>query len=246
MQQEMKKIAIFTEGQSEQIFLRHLLLQTMDCSKISFSCLRLRKGKMIHVPFDYPNPNAEAWFLIVNVGQDEKVLSVIKESEKDLFKKGFERIVGLRDMYSEEYSKRSPNGIDDSVTRAFIDGWNSTIKSMSNPSKIKMHIAIMELEAWFLGMYNIFKRLDPALSIDYIEKEFGYNLSGIDPQTVFFKPSDIFSDILQLINWQYKKSEHEMEHICSKINMNDLSDAFENGRCINFKNFYDEILKFDY
>jgi hypothetical protein len=238
----MRKIAIFTEGQSEQIFIRHLLLRTMDCSKMGFSCLRLHAGKTIHVPFDYPNPNAEVCFLIVNVGQDEKVLSVIKEREKDLIKKGFERIIGLRDMYSEEYSKRSPNGIDNSVTRAFIDGWNSTIQSMSNPSKIKMHIAIMELEAWFLGMYNMFERLNPALHIDYIERELGFNLSVIDPQTEFFKPTDIVSNILQLISWQYKKSEHDIESICSRINMSDFSNAFENGRCTSFKDFYNEIL----
>jgi hypothetical protein len=197
---------------------------------------------MIHVPFDYPNPNAEVWFLIVNVGQDEKVLSVIKESEKDLFEKGFERIVGLRDMYSEEYSKRSPNGIDNSVTRAFIDGWNSTIQSMSNPSKIKMHIAIMELEAWFLGMYNMFERLNSTLSIDYIESRLGFNLSVIDPQTEFFKPADIVGNILQLISWPYKKSDDDIEGICSRINISDLSNAFENGRCDSFKKFHDEIL----
>ena len=103
----MRKVAIFTEGQSEQIFIRHLLLQVMDCSKISFRCLRLYAGRDIPAKYDYLNPNAEIHFLIVNVGQDEKVLSILKEREANLIRKGFDRIVGLRDMYSEEYSKRS-------------------------------------------------------------------------------------------------------------------------------------------
>lgn len=238
----MSKVAIFVEGQSEQIFIRHLLLRTMDCSKVSFICLRLYAGKTIPARFDYPNPHAEMSFLIVNVGQDEKVLSEIKEREEDLIKQGFDRIIGLRDMYSEKYLKRSPSGIDNSVTRAFIDGWNSTIQSMSEPSKIKMHIAIMELEAWFLAMYDIFSRINSILSVDYIEKELGFNLADIDPQNEFFKPAEEVYRIFQLVGARYQKSKHDVESICSQINTNDLCNAFKNGRCNRFKDFYEELL----
>ena len=237
----MSKVAIFVEGQSEQIFIRHLLLRTMDCSKVSFICLRLYAGKTIPARFDYPNPHAEMSFLIVNVGQDEKVLSEIKEREEDLIKQGFDRIIGLRDMYSEKYLKRSPSGIDNSVTRAFIDGWNSTIQRMSKPSKIKIHIAIMELEAWFLGMYDIFRRINSRLSVDYIEKELGFNLADIDPQTEFFKPTEEVDRIFQLVGPPYKKSEHDVESFCSQINTTDPCNAFKNGRCTSFRDFYQEM-----
>ena len=238
----MTKVAIFVEGQSEQIFIRHLLLRTMDCSKVSFTCLRLYAGKTIPARFDYPNPHAEMSFLIVNVGQDEKVLSEIKEREEDLIKQGFDRIIGLRDMYSEKYLKRSPSGIDNSVTTAFIDGWNSTIQRMSKPSKIKIHIAIMELEAWFLGIYDIFKRINSILSVEYIENELGFNLADIDPQTEFFKPAEEVNRIFQLVGLQYKKKEHDVESICSNINNDDLYNSFKNGRCSRFKDFYEELL----
>ena len=238
----MKKVAIFTEGQSEQIFIRHLLLQTIDCSKISFKCLRLYAGKTVPARFDFPNPHAEVSFLIINVGQDEKVLSVIKEREKDLIRKGFERIIGLRDMYSEEYLKRSPNEINNSVIEAFIYVWNSTIQNMSDPYKIIMHIAVMELEAWFLAIYHIFERINSLLSVEYIESELGINLANIDPQTEFFKPSEEVNRIFQLVGLQYKKKEHDVESICSKINNDDISNVFENGRCNKFKDFYEELL----
>lgn len=237
----MTKVAIFVEGQSEQIFIRHLLLRTMDCSKVSFSCLRLYAGKTVPARFDYSNPHAEMSFLIVNVGQDEKVLSEIKEREEDLIKQGFDRIIGLRDMYSEKYLKRSPSGIDNSVTTAFIDGWNSTIQSMSKPSKIKIHIAIMELEAWFLGMYNLFGRINSRLSVDYIEKELGFNLPDIDPQTEFFNPAQEVHRIFQLVGRRYQKSTHDVESICSRINANDLCNAFKNRRCSSFRDFYEEM-----
>ena len=239
----MRKVAIFTEGQSEQIFIRHLLLQTMDCSKISFRCLRLYAGRDIPAKYDYLNPNAEINFLIVNVGQDEKVLSILKEREANLIRKGFERIIGLRDMYSEEYSKRSPSEINNSVTMSFIDGWNSTIQKMSDPSKIRMHIAIMELETWFLAISYIFERINSILSVEYIESKLGINLANIDPQIEFFRPSEEVNRIFQLVGLQYKKKEHDIESICSKINNDDLCNAFKNGRCSRLKDFYEELLR---
>ena len=238
----MKKIAIFTEGQSDQIFIRHFLTQVIGWEKISFECWKLYANRMDPVPFRYAGEKAEIHFFILNVTNDERLLSAVKDREKRFLQKGYEKIIALRDMYSQKYSKRSGGVIDESITSMFIENANRTINNMSNPSRIKMHFAIMELEAWFLGMYNMFERLNSTLSIDYIESKLGFNLSVIDPQTDFFKPADIVGNILQLIDWQYKKSEHDIESICSIINTSDFSNAFENGRCNSFKSFHDEIL----
>jgi hypothetical protein len=238
----MKKIAIFTEGQSEQIFVRHFLTLVFGWENLSFECFKLYRDRMDPVPFKHPNENAEMYFLILNIGNDEKVLTAVKEREKGLIQKGYEKIISLRDMYSQEYSKRSGRVIDENVTREFIDGANIVIRSMSDPSKIKMHFAIMELEAWFLGMYNIFERVKPELNIAYIEEELGFNLVVIDPQTEFFKPANEVDKIFKLVGLQYQKTEHEVESLCSEMNTNDFSNALENGRCISFKDFYDGIL----
>jgi hypothetical protein len=241
----MKKIVIFTEGQSEQIFVRHFLALVLGWENISFECFKLYGDSTDLVPFKYPNNKAKIFFMILNVGNDEKVLTAVKEREKGLIQKGYEKIIALRDMYSQEYSNRSDGVIDEDVTKRFIDGAKITIRNMSEPSKIKMHFAIMELEAWFLGMYNIFERINPTMNIGYIEKQLGFNLSSIDPQTYFFKPAHIINNIFQLIGLQYKKSEHDAESICSKMNINDFNNVFNNGKCISLKYFYDEILNWN-
>ena len=240
----MQKVAIFTEGQSEQIFVRYFLGQTINWGRLSFKCVKLNANTMVDVPFDYDAVAAQLYFLIVNVGNDEAVLSAIKDREKGLLGKGYEKIIALRDMYSEGYCKRSPSGIDDTTTRAFIDGWHSTIQKMSDPSKIKMHVAIMELEAWFLGMYDIFVRIDPNLSVDYIESKFGFNLKVIDPQKEFFHPVDVLASILGLVGWQYDKSRDKVESICSRISPTDFCNVFENSRCASFRDFYEEMLNY--
>ena len=238
----MKKVAIFTEGQSEQIFVRHFLEEKIGWEKISFRCIRLHANALHDVPFSYCSPNADVYFLLVNVGNDEKVLSAIKEREKDLFRRGYEKIIALRDMYSESYCRRSARLISDSVTEMFLNHWRSTVQTMSEPSKISLQVAIMELEAWFLGMYCIFERVDSSLSVDYIESELGFNLRSVDPQREFFHPADTLNSIFRLIGLQYGKSKDEVESICSRIRSTDYCTAFEDGRCSSFEEFYNELL----
>ena len=222
----MSNVAIFVEGQSELIFVRHFLPQVIGWEKISFICFKLYSDRMVPAKYNYMNENAEIHFFIVDVGNDEKVLSAVKEREKSLFESGYEKIIALRDMYSKKYSKRSPRRIDENVTRAFIENAHKTIEEMSEPARIKMHFAIMELEAWFLGMYSIFPKINDRLIVEHIGDKLGFNLSIIDPQTEFFKPTDIVDNILQLVGLRYKKSEHDVESICSKINTNDFYNAF--------------------
>ena len=97
-------------------------------------------------------------------------------------------IIGLRDMYSEAYEKLSRGVINDDISNQFIQNHNSTIQKMTYQDRIKLYFAIMEIEAWFLAMYDIFQRIDSVLTIEYIEEKLGFDLRRIDPQGEFFKP----------------------------------------------------------
>ena len=151
----MKKIAVFVEGQGEQLFVRHLLYYLLEPAKLSFECLRLRARTLEEVPYAYENERAEVYFLIINTQGDGSVLPAIKRREQGLFAQGFHKIIGLRDMYSQAYREISPEVIDDNVIQQFIDGAHHSIAMMSQPDKIHFHFAIMELEAWWLCMYTL-------------------------------------------------------------------------------------------
>lgn len=239
----MNKVAIFTEGQSDQIFIRHFLIHTFGWEKISFKCFKLYADEITPVKFDHCNNHAKIHFLIVNVGNDEKVLDVVKERLDGLIQHGYEKIFALRDMYSEAYCRRAGHKIDKKITVEFISNSQKAIRNLNHSDKIKIYFAIMELEAWLLGMYNLFERINKRLTIDYIKKKLQYDLKTIDPQKEFFKPSDIVDDILRLVNKRYRKTEHDIESICSRIeNGNDFLNIFANGRCASFKKFFDEII----
>jgi len=241
----LKKIAIFTEGQTELIFIRNFLLKVFDPSKISFECYELIGHKPYNVPYQYSSPSADIHFLIINVQSDEGVLSSVKEREKNLIEKsGYEKIIGLRDMYSAEYDRRSTGVINDRISNMIIQRHNETIGGMVYFDRIKLFFAIMEIEAWFLGMYTIFEKINASLTEEYIKRCINIDLKNIDPQTEFYKPSDQVRNIFLLCGREYKKKQGEIESICSNITPSDLDVARENGRCKCFDNFYREILSY--
>lgn len=183
--------------------------------------------------------------MIINVHGDERVLSSVKEREKDLIEKsGYERIIAIRDMYSEAYIKRSPGRINDSVTADFINSHNAIIQKMTYPAKIEIHFAIMEIEAWFLGMYNLFSKINPVLTVNHIREQLGIDLIITDPQKEYFSPSHLVSRICELCGRTYSKKRDEVESICSNVELVDFENAIENGRCECLADLYQEIRNF--
>lgn len=236
-----QKIAIFLEGQGELIFTRNLLYHLNDPAKFSFECFKLHACSQQEVPYEYKNPSAEVHFKIINVGNDERVLDAIAENENKLLKQGFHKIIGLRDMYSKAYRKKSKNVIDNEVTRQFIEAVTLVIAGMNNPDKINFHFSIMELEAWWLSMYNLFAKINDQLTVNFIENNLGYNLANIEPEKKFFHPSLEIDKIFQLVESNYKKHFSDVESITSNIDSQDISDATKNNRCSCFRKFCDDL-----
>ncbi len=241
-----EKIAIFTEGQGEQIFLRNILFYLYDNSQLSFKCVRLHAGETQHAPYTFGDPKqSKIHFLLVNIGNDNKVLIEIKNQEKRILEEGYSRIIGLRDMYSKEYRNLSNHKINNEINQKFILRHNQEITKMSAPDKISFHFSIMEIESWWLSMYTIFKKIDSSLTVDILNKKFGFKLDEIDPETYFFHPSQDLSKILKSVGKTYDKKRGDVESITSHITPQDIELAISNNRCNTLKAFYEELRSFD-
>ncbi len=108
---------------------------------------------------------------------------------------------------------------------------------MNYGDRIHLYFAVMEIEAWFLAMYKLFERIDPLLTIEYIQNELGIDFKSIDPEREFFKPSKEVNDIMELIGRGYKKKKDEIEAITNSMQISDFNDAIENNRCECFTEF---------
>jgi hypothetical protein len=242
----LRKIAIFTEGQTERILVRESLLRIFDLSTISFECYELISKEYKVVKYRYPavdNPKANIFFLIVDAHGDGGVLTAIKDREINLVERGkFDTIIGLRDLYCDVYQKLSRGKINQKISDQLIQGHVSVINQLTYHDKIKIHYGIMEVEAWIIAMENLFQKINPVLTPEFIKQKLGLDLKRIDPQTTFYKPSDMLDSILCLVGKDYKKKEHELESICAKFDISDFNGVIGQNKCHAFWDFYKTII----
>ena len=102
----MKKTVVFVEGQTELIFVREYLLKWFEW-QVDLECTKLtRGGDFEYAEYNFPNLTAEQHFQIIDVGNDTSVLPKILKYEKRMRELGYDKLIGLRDMYSEIYKMR--------------------------------------------------------------------------------------------------------------------------------------------
>jgi len=243
----MKKIAIFVEGQTEKIFVREFLLRLFqwNSNAISLECFNLfRNDDLENSEYPFPdviNENSDFYFQILNIGNDKSVLSRMKNREKYYWSLGFDKIIGLRDMYSKDYRKISTI-IDKAVNQEFISNHQSIIsENFEQPEKVKFIFAIMEIETWFLALSEILPRIDIRMNRENIKSTLGYDLELIDPQSYFFQPAKDLNDIFGLANRKYDKHKGDIEHLMRISTKEDFENLWLKDKCNSYKEFYNTI-----
>lgn len=237
----MKEVIVFTEGRSELIFIRELLIRTIDNNELSFECIELKAGKQLIFPYKQSSPTATVHFLIINVGNDERVLSEIKNRGSSYTNRGVE-VIAIRDMYSEAYEKYS-HQIDHNVIDMIRQSTESIVQVIDHCEMIHFFFAVMELEAWFLAMYRIFERIDPLLTTEYIKKVLNYDLEVDDPERTYFHPSVQVGRILELIGKNYDKKLSDVTSIMARVTAEDIQDIYIKQFCGCFIQLNNEIQK---
>ena len=240
----MRKIAVFVEGQTELIFTRELLLKCYDYQGLALECYSLFNDADLNPEeYAFPNPTATIYYQILNIGNDQKVLSSILKREKYLFSENqaFHKIVGLRDMYSKEYRATTTNHqISTEINQKFIDAHQITIEERAHqPDKIVFQFSIMELEAWFLGMPHLF--LHDNLTTTTVEGALAIDLEKIDPETTVFHPANTLHAILELGGGQYAKKKEEINTIMGRTTKEDFQALYESEKCSSFNQYCEAL-----
>ena len=238
----MRKVAIFVEGQTELIVVREYLLKWFNYENIEIECRTLFTDSRFHVvPYDFATPTPQYHFQIINVGNDNAVLSRILKREEYMWNAGYNKIIGLRDMYSKDYREMS-TVIDFDVNQQFINVRAETINDRAKqPSKIQMCFAIMETEAWFLGLSEIFELIDERLTNAFIQTHTGKDLDNLDPETAIFHPAILLNSIYNLAGLSYRKHEGDIEALAKLIDRADFESLLKRDKCQSFNQFHESI-----
>ena len=102
-----RKVAVFVEGQTELVFVREMLAKWFeyDANVIGFDCYNLLNNSFHDTSYTLGSDQSENYFMLVNVGNDNSVLSKIKARMQQLVRLNYHVVIGLRDMYSAQYIK---------------------------------------------------------------------------------------------------------------------------------------------
>lgn len=239
-----RKLAVFVEGQTELIFVREFLKQwyAYDINVIGFDCYKLLSDEFCDASYKYGSEDSENYFFLVNVGNDNTVLSAIIKRIKFLQNKGFQVVVGLRDMYSRLYIKDAgKREIVDSVSQQYFNSVKEVLGNIENGSFVDFHFAIMEVEAWFLGVPGFLEKLDECLTPDYVKQEVGIDLEN-DPERTIFHPAAELGKIYSLAGKQYDKHQSDISAIMATLTPDDFLELITSGKCNAFKAFAESLL----
>lgn len=240
----MKKVAIFVEGQAELILVREFLLRFYEYQNIRIECFTLLNDNLDSAPYNHGDKDAANFYMIINVGNDNAVLSKIKSRAQGLCNSGFHKILGLRDIYGDKYKEKnnSQKTINEELIEHFVRINQEQINAMACHEKIKFFFAVMEVEAWFLGFKDIFTGIDSRLTNEYIKSQLNYDLDKDDPEKTYYHPAKIIGNIFQLVGKKYDKHESDVSSLIYPLTKDHYNELIESGKCSIFARFTEELL----
>jgi hypothetical protein len=195
----MKRMAIFVEGLTEELFIDRLLREIVTETKLQIThaelrgggragprCLTITAREKTSLPKEYS-------VIIYNSGSDSQVASDIRERYESLVKAGYSQIVGIRDVRPEVSTNEIPR-----LRRGL------RYRLRTQPVDPLFVLSVMETEAWFLAECTHFLCIHENLTIPRIIQTFGFNPETEDMQ-VRAKPAADLSNIYGLEGYAYNK-----------------------------------------
>ena len=236
----MRKVCVFVEGQTELIFVREFLLKWSEYQDISIACYKLIGNNTSPDEYDFSAQDASVYYQLVNVGNDNKVLSWLLNRVDSLKNEGYEMIIGLRDMYCEYYRKNSKT-IDLELNQRIIDNVQEQIanKLADDESLVSFHFAIMEIESWILAMHQSLLKKFVNLKIEDIQTIYDIQ-ACVD--CCIYHPAEMLNKVFQLAGCKYEKHKTDANSILSYMTKEDFESFYASGRSQSFNSFVDTLL----
>lgn len=239
----MTKISIYVEGYTEVAFVRELLLRYYQWTDLEINCLQITAGEFSPTDYDWPTGNEDFHvdngnrkFQIVDCGGDS-VSSKILARESYLVNNGFQKVVGLRDVYSLEFRKNVSPIYDELKVNKYISFNKEILDSSSKSNICNICFAVMEVEAWYLAMPRIFSEK----SSDQLNEQV---INGLYPESLpehIFKPANTIDQAYNIVGEEYKKKQTQVDALSNYPTLEDYKALYELASCQSFNEFCNSI-----
>jgi len=228
----MKKIAMFVEGQTEQIFATELVKWIFGRRNIAVESLqftgKIGSRKMTVIKSLKSAHNAEEtlyYFRIYDChggGENSTVKSDIIEQLASLGREGFSGIIGIRDVYPAR---------DIELLRKML-GYG--IPQTAIP--IKIVLAVQEIEAWFIAENRHYEKICPMLTLKVANAVAGIDVSK-ESTEILPHPAETLNNIYHRAGYAYRKRKCQIERTVEAL---DYGNLYSNVRTRN--NSLNELL----
>lgn len=164
----MNRLAVFVEGYTEAVFVEKLIEEIAGKNKVLIERKEIRGGSTTPRrmrTLKASKPTGEKYYvLLLDCGGDELVKTRIQEEHDNLTKKGYSRLIGIRDV--------RPMFTHGDIPKLEV-GLPKYIKTALAP--VTFILSIMEIEAWFLAEATHFPRIEPSITIAAIRANLGFD-----------------------------------------------------------------------
>lgn len=172
------KVAIYVEGITEAGFVYQLIGEKYqwDWTKVHIDCLNLDPKDAADDLRDFGAEEAPDYFLIYDSGSDTSVVSDIRAKFQGHMDQGFDKVVGLRDVYSESYIDLYGRHLDSLDANGLIS--KAGVDVNSDPQTTYFHP--------YAKLEDIFKSIGKSYSKHWREiKEIIFKLNWTDFETLY-------------------------------------------------------------
>ena len=206
----MKKLAVFVEGQTEQLLVERLITEIANANDIAIENRKiLGKSRCISQSVLISNsgsdPGNKYFIQIIDCTGDPRVKSDIRDNYESLAASGFTAIIGVRDVYPDfSYAEIAQ----------LRSGLNYRLKT--RPIQVVFVLGVMEIETWFISEHTHFGRVDPALTTARIKADLGFDPSVDDIQLRPIPHEDLDA-IYRLVRRRYKKDCRHVQKVLDRL-----------------------------
>lgn len=203
----MAKIAVFVEGQTESELVIRML--DMLCGKRGIRIeLHEQFGGTLQLVAHAGSAAGQFFALVANCCNDGQVNSQIRDRYAKLIQQGYTHIIGIRDYYPKDRTK-------------LARFQSEMIKHLpAGPIPVDLHLAIMEIEAWFLDETSHFERIDKSLTIDQI-KASGFDVEARVGES-WDRPAETLNSIYRIAGKAWNKSAKHVARTVDALCMDSL------------------------
>ncbi len=202
------KIAVFVEGLTELEFVWSLVKAVCGQRGIDLEVREQSHGRLVFVSLNRV-PEPSAYLLIVNCKSDGQVKTQIRDQYTSLVAADYTHIIGLRDVFP--------------FAHADIPKLKSALAvglPAGGPVGVEMHLAILEVESWFLDEITHFERIDPALTHAFLVAG-GFDVIAT-PGEAWGNPAETLDNIYKLCGKRYRKKLRFIQRTVNSLSPEEL------------------------